>query len=1499
MSCKYEYNGKWYTKEELLNRNAVLTNPKIKPSYDKMINLMDNTIGRLEKRLDEIYQEKQKSSTNKVRLKQLISLENETIQALEGDGEFIGLKKELLDIKDAPPLSKLIYYIKKDFKRLEAIVEADNFIYTDEAKETIDFYKHLDPTIGGDKHPFYSREQIRGKGTKILSEFEPILEQFKPFIDRARELEDQLEERNYEKSMTIINSDPAVEETYGRELKEEDVFFKKSGLGDINWMTMFLQDPTFQFGITSKNSILTDFSKKILSDATNMYRAESQELINTLTKLEPELAKKHTKKKGMLRSIDFGDYQAIDKDGLRMKSILQRFSIELYTEEADEKELWKERSDEIANMDNMKIRGVLISALKLDMFNWYRERYHFFDIRKIQSIRDTYPELFKDDKSVSDSNYEKKMKSLLGEIGYKEELEKQDKKIREYIVQSELNLEDLEVQNLSQDQFNKKRHNFRSKYDPLDFLWRLDHFDKVNGESISPSPPPPNLLNYKRDLYIHKIPRKTFGVLDKEGIHLSEGNEETGYYDERFKEIEADKDKKAFHNLLLEFYADVYNNSHPEDRKRFGLFELPIHEKTLREILSNPELGWMATFSEAIKFLLEEVRNMFTEHLQNNLSFAYVNPITGKPGYQVNNEFLQFNKRDIDAKYLVEKLRIEELLPGDISFNNTVDMTKVPRQVLEILTTNLGLEVSLQALQRRFPNNNLQAFPLKRLLNRAVTHNVVVSRHIDLPKMLRSASHAFALYKARQDMLPILSIFKSQYEKIEKPKTTKHGAPIINVTVGDDEKVKELGNRTDGFREHAISQYDSWFKRAVLGDNSKILTSTPILNKAFSAIGIKGVDSRLTALNNKFKKSKLNKGLQGKDNELLKDIDSLLSSLEKKMKDPEHVMSRGDIRKKIRQLEAVKTSRLRHLSGTAMIENLVFKTVRFLGLGYNLSSAATNFFEGQFSNTINAASGKYFPEEFYWEAVDIVKYSAIRNMSFHMITSNNSPVMKEKLLGAELVRVMIDNWDILQDAYNELQKATSQSSISHLGKLHPKEITSRVEFLNQAPVVIAVLKDVRIKNSKGEKTSLWDAFMAGAKEEGKELGQLSEEFATPYNKYNFEILPKKEKDALGAQENMDRVAFNSTKSRLTDTIVKFHGDYSELGGNKASETIPGLSVLMFKRWLGSYLYNRFAPEQHNLNIRGKEKGRYRSFTGASAALHGGVAGFTMAGPYGALMGAGIGLVSGAVMPSMRATKMIGESGPPIIGNLTLIQEMALHTNTMIARFIGMPVNFIAGKRVVKNNILPGSVAKDWTSKFEKKYDPLDVANIRSNLAELSILLWLTAILLMVKGIAWDDDDEADSSRRKMHNLFVNKMMQLSGQSISFLNPAETYDNFLSTNAIAPLRFTLNISKTMKEVVDYVNGEDILGSGINAGESALWNQTVKTWAPAPFKSFGFDSGMSKQFTSSHWDKMFWEDTKRARAKRIIARAEFRSELKSEDKLSKKEIEKLINDRFPPG
>lgn len=237
------------------------------------------------------------------------------------------------------------------------------------------------------------------------------------------------------------------------------------------------------------------------------------------------------------------------------------------------------------------------------------------------------------------------------------------------------------------------------------------------------------------------------------------------------------------------------------------------------------------------------------------------------------------------------------------------------------------------------------------------------------------------------------------------------------------------------------------------------------------------------------------------------------------------------------------------------VGDMLLKWIQLKGMGWNIPSAISNMGFGLIANLVEAADGRLFSQGQYFTAMKMVLNSIGKNLSFH--TFENDTAMK--------IRNMMDRFDFAKDASTELYRASNRNSITKKGRfLNPYQLQMRSEYVNQAPIMIAIAMNTKLKDlGVGMDGNLWEAMNADGSWNTEKYGEQPD--------------------------------LSSFKIKVDQTIKRTHGNYDSASPIKGKEKILGRALLQFRTWMLEGFASRWQEEQFDRALNIKRKGRYRSY----------------------------------------------------------------------------------------------------------------------------------------------------------------------------------------------------------------------------------------------------------------------------------------------------------------
>jgi hypothetical protein len=403
-----------------------------------------------------------------------------------------------------------------------------------------------------------------------------------------------------------------------------------------------------------------------------------------------------------------------------------------------------------------------------------------------------------------------------------------------------------------------------------------------------------------------------------------------------------------------------------------------------------------------------------------------------------------------------------------------------------------------------------------------------------------------------------------------------------------------------------------------------------------------------------------------------------------------------------------------NISGSGVADTAL-AYMRLKGLGWNVSAQIPNAAAGYFANFSMAADGR------------VVKMSAMRrayNLFLHIVMPSflRSSAKQEQI---KKVKALMYKNDFMVDATSEMQKARFSSEKGFKGReewLSPYMPTRVTEYMNQGVLAVSRLMTIEVQNNKGETKTLWDAL--------DENLNVKPEFSDIADKWSF------------GGELMEKETI-----KIRRLIEDTHGDYSETGRQYAKRKIAGRMALFFKTWLPNAFKARFgAYKSANLFYDMPTKGRYRSYTPATAALAGASIGSWFAPGIGTLVGYGIGFGLAKVW-GLDVNEKIGDDFKDSLSAMGSLLKRLVYS---------------------KLSLINPAFADKLNNQFDGKFDELDAANLRSNLQEIQNMLTLLLVYFVAKATLYDDDE--DKKNQIVHNYIVNQIVKIQQDLVLYTSP---------------------------------------------------------------------------------------------------------------------------------
>lgn len=395
---------------------------------------------------------------------------------------------------------------------------------------------------------------------------------------------------------------------------------------------------------------------------------------------------------------------------------------------------------------------------------------------------------------------------------------------------------------------------------------------------------------------------------------------------------------------------------------------------------------------------------------------------------------------------LVEAVRTDDLS----TVSDDPNKKNIQIQHLQSIQPRVRMYVESKILEYKTENNDDPSADLVTEWTREITDRIVSEeKSFDLERVMKAFAATAVTYKHRSLIEDQIRNATSIIERATQIKQNAAGKPVFD-KYGNQYATKGLKNLKEmyeNFLDIAYWGYPSNNPEGQL-EHTRVLTSTEKKTKEV--------------------------------------IEQSIANAEKLHN--EHIINDGEFAGRMH----VYNDQLAALGGVRTMSkygDLLLHYIQMKGMGWNAIAGFANVGFGLISNMVEASDGRNFSQKSFWKALGLTLNSVGRNLTFNTWDGLNGNGKK--------IRSLMNYFDTLKESKYEIYKPGRMSLFRRVGdKLewaNPYSIQSRTEYLNQAPIMISILMDTKIKVKQGEEEkemSLWDAFTPeGTLKEGIQVNE--------------------------------------------------------------------------------------------------------------------------------------------------------------------------------------------------------------------------------------------------------------------------------------------------------------------------------------------------------------------------------------------------------------------------
>jgi len=893
-----------------------------------------------------------------------------------------------------------------------------------------------------------------------------------------------------------------------------------------------------------------------------------------------------------------------DEEGIDTGNIVHKYTKKYFKKLYDYYEINKE-----FNQAN-KEKKPLVYNKKI---TWLKENTNVIDFRKIKYFKDVYGDQYDNFFTTSDedmSSYENELKQSLGKL-YDYHIKDLEKKLSEY--------ENYKMnEELKGSKWLNKNINSNS---PWVFIQNYNSENAYN--QVEYSSGDNTYFTYNNSKFIEYVPKK-----NKVNVDTNE-SESTGYFNDKFNDIEKDEDAFNYWESIREVYTKHINPTYSSMGNHVSSLSWAKFERSFGE-----EMSVSKGIKSFFKNLYEEAKKSFRQMWYER-------------GFHKEDSGIKSNYTDATNK-LINTMKKYLSLKDIKEIQEMADLEGIEYKDLEKIINGLK-DTDAKASSEEFK---------KDLIDKIARKKVFSDYSKDLTKVTLALSDLATLHKTRQETQFIADMLLNYHKTIkdndgkkDRNRSNKKLQSWVSTNIYNERAVSR-GNNEDGLGTENSQRFWKYYS-----DTEKDLL------KILESLKDKSADNTINF-------SFFNNGVS-----YTKKGNSYYETLEGK---PAKLDKEG-FEKALENYIDSEINRLGIPITPGGVGLGIMKTIIAKSLALNPISGIFNRVDGLFANTIRDRMGDYWSSGNLKHSKRFMALANINKFAGEKLSIEN----KQKALQMKSFQLLLDELSLFQDKKNELDRKDKESKFdSWKEKLNIFQFAvDNPEFKNQGEIVLSMLMDTYIKDNEGKEYRFFDGSGFPAYKPGTLT--LADNFKNEENNgwEDFHI----------NTENPSFNQFFVQKLKIEDTIKKTQGNYASLDSIQILDNNWGKFMMLFMRWMPEHVNQRFGTRSVDI-VQGKKKiaGRYRGLLNNAGAtgIFGSVALGISFGPIGALVGASAAIIP-FVIQKWYSKNVYGEKD--VQNHLFDIHTSIGFMKEILIQSMNLPLKMAYGKTnldtIIKNNKL--------------------------------------------------------------------------------------------------------------------------------------------------------------------------------------------------------------------
>lgn len=454
-----------------------------------------------------------------------------------------------------------------------------------------------------------------------------------------------------------------------------------------------------------------------------------------------------------------------------------------------------------------------------------------------------------------------------------------------------------------------------------------------------------------------------------------------------------------------------------------------------------------------------------------------------------------------------------EFVPGSTVDTNDVGVIKARAKLISDNRGRIGDYIKLKTIKYENETGSKVTPEMVSGWKREITAEIAGEKSYDIPSVLKMYALSATQYKYMSRVEPAMALANEVFREMSQVQKNSY----------DTDKVSD-------------------FSRKLRESNTSVAQLEDTI-KHFMGMGTRKKEGVVST-----------KSLSAKDTLKMNELDKELELLKERLDAKKITQDKFD--KDAKQILKEK-NKLGGYVNTGAIGDSFLNYYQLLGMGWNGFAGIINVGVGWINNYIEASGGERFTLKELNEANFLVQNSILKGVSLEFV---NTPQAKKIRSLMEKYQVLKELQYDIKDNTNPMKKFLNNGRTKYLP---PYTMQAMTEYVNQAPVMIAMLKHAKVTDAEGSEISLWDAY------DGE--GNIKEGIT-----FNTEDFLRK-------------------KAQIDEAIVWNHGNYDPDRKVMYKNSIIGRALFMFRGWLPMAINARWGKEITDMTTGLTKKGRYRSY----------------------------------------------------------------------------------------------------------------------------------------------------------------------------------------------------------------------------------------------------------------------------------------------------------------